>query len=709
MFGSDQDITTRIKAVDEATPTIGKVTTSLTGLTGSVFKGVAAWDLLKKGIGIATDFMESSVGSFLDAQKKMDLTRATVESMGTSFTEVKPQLEAFGESMAALGVDNDDVTLAAAKLAKASGGDLANGMKLAKLASDLTSSGFNDLNTNVDNLTRVLSGKGERALMDYRINMDANATTAQQLDAIQAKVTQTTEEYANTAPGQIATVQQAYKQFQQAVGGGFVSAIESAIASTGDFKSGMEGLGTVTKNVGPVIFSLTSMAIALAEGFIVTGKAVAVAGLALNDFSKVRKGDKQAIAEVNAAVDDLGGSFNDLKTTLGNIVNPVDGYNKAIAGMTSTTDTAATKTKADFTAIGNANTAAGASADKLGGKYKDLADALTKTRQTAVDSLADISKAHQTSVADSMKSISDLRKSLADLTTSYNESAADAAKMYSRQAASDTSSVADAVVAEQKKISDLKMQAGMETDPHQKVLLMQQLKVEQDAYAGQADFIASIQDQVDAAKKKASETDLERAIDDYKTKRAQADQDYADARADAAREYTAKQAEIKLQIQQEQDKLNTENATYTKAYDGITKTVADANALQLQTTQGTTDQIIALVDKQIQKYNNLADAISRAAQGKPTQIQAVTTTALPIREHGGIVPGPQGMPIPIIAHGQERVVPASQGSKGGTTSPYFSIVINNPNVGSAAGMAAFKKQLNDTLRDLTRVHKLTTI
>lgn len=705
----DQDLNITIKAKDEASATITKVGTSVTGMTSSVFKGVAAWDLLKKGIGVATSFMESSIGSFLDAQKKLDLTRATVESMGTSFDSVKGQLEGFGTSMAKLGVDNDDVTLAAAKLAKVAGGDLKRGMELAKLASDLTASGYNDLEGNVDNLTRVLSGKGQRALMDYRLNLSDSATTAEQLAAIQSKVTQTTEQYAQTAPGQIAVVQQAYKQLQQQVGSGFVAAVESAFVNTGSLNDSLGGLRDIASQVGPIIFSLTNMAIAAAEAFILVGKGIAAAIIAYTDFKKAMKGDKAAQAEIQASADDLGKSFDALKTAVSNAVNPVEGYNKAMAAMNESNKKSAEATKASFASIANTNTSAGSSADKLKGKYDDLAKALTNVRQTAVDELASIDKAHNQAVTDSMQRISDLRQSLADLSTSYAQSAADAEKAYTRQQKQDVSSVADEVVAEQKKIADLKNQAGMETDPHQKVILLQQLKTEQDAYASQADFIMSIQDEVDAAKARASETDFQRAIDDYKAKRAQADQDYADNRADAAREYAAKQLEINKEIQQEQNKLAQETTQYITAHNSITKVITDANALQLDTTKKTTDQIIALVDLQITKYNNLAEAIQRASAGKPTQIQQVSTASLPIREHGGIVPGPVGTAIPIIAHGQERVVPASQSSRGGQVSPYFSVVINNPNVGSAAQLSAFADLLNKTLRDLTRNHKLTTI
>jgi tape measure domain-containing protein len=79
-------------------------------------------------------------------------------------------------------------------------------------------------------------------------------------------------------------------------------------------------------------------------------------------------------------------------------------------------------------------------------------------------------------------------------------------------------------------------------------------------------------------------------------------------------------------------------------------------------------------------------------------------------EHGGTVPGAVGQAVPIIAHGQERIIPAGQASKGdGGGGMSFSIVINNPVVRSQSDLNDMRSQMNDVMRDLIRVHKLQTI
>lgn len=80
---------------------------------------------------------------------------------------------------------------------------------------------------------------------------------------------------------------------------------------------------------------------------------------------------------------------------------------------------------------------------------------------------------------------------------------------------------------------------------------------------------------------------------------------------------------------------------------------------------------------------------------------------LPRYEHGGIVPGPQGMAVPIMAHGQERIIPANRAGRG--EGNMFVINFNNPVVRSRDDVAVIKQQVEQAFRDVTRNHKLTTI
>jgi hypothetical protein len=86
-------------------------------------------------------------------------------------------------------------------------------------------------------------------------------------------------------------------------------------------------------------------------------------------------------------------------------------------------------------------------------------------------------------------------------------------------------------------------------------------------------------------------------------------------------------------------------------------------------------------------------------------LPSVPEMKLPRFEHGGTVPGAEGTAVPIIAHGQERIIPA-RGSQQGAS---YTLNINNPQVRDRADVDYLRTQIEAALRDVTRGHKLATI
>lgn len=87
-------------------------------------------------------------------------------------------------------------------------------------------------------------------------------------------------------------------------------------------------------------------------------------------------------------------------------------------------------------------------------------------------------------------------------------------------------------------------------------------------------------------------------------------------------------------------------------------------------------------------------------------IPLVPQVSLPRFEHGGIIPGPVGRAVPIMAHGQERVIPAGQNGRGGNV---YVVHFNNPVLNSRDDIQNVRRQIELALRDVSRNHKLTTI
>ena len=90
-------------------------------------------------------------------------------------------------------------------------------------------------------------------------------------------------------------------------------------------------------------------------------------------------------------------------------------------------------------------------------------------------------------------------------------------------------------------------------------------------------------------------------------------------------------------------------------------------------------------------------------------ISEVSQVSLPRFEHGGIVPGAQGESVPIMAHGQERIIPSSQSGDGLGNKYIYNVIINNPNVRNQSDINTLRAQVDEAMRDLIRVHKLQTI
>jgi len=79
---------------------------------------------------------------------------------------------------------------------------------------------------------------------------------------------------------------------------------------------------------------------------------------------------------------------------------------------------------------------------------------------------------------------------------------------------------------------------------------------------------------------------------------------------------------------------------------------------------------------------------------------------LPRFEFGGIVPGAKGTAVPIMAHGQERIIPA--GSRGGQGGGDIYIQISSVNARNEDEVRRFKQMMEDALRPILQDNKLQT-
>ena len=410
---------------------------------------------------------------------------------------------------------------------------------------------------------------------------------------------------------------------------------------------------------------------------------------------------------------------------------------------------------AALTAGMEGNKKSGKSAEELKNKLQDLVKALQDVRQKAADEKETLTTEFNRAMEESAKRTADLKDQLADLATQFNRTAAEQQRMFDEQAKQDKSSVADDVIKAEEKIKTLTqevadaqtkadeargkaaadllfkkqqladIESGATTGTPDEIRKLQtdiindqqalngqsdldkklkakkdELKKEQDAYAAEADFIKSIDADIIAARAKGQMTDLQQSVLAYQQKRQQALDDFNFKRQQAQEEYNAHVADLQASLAAEAKKAKDETDAYKKKMDQINDLLKQAEDYKLAVLKGTHDQQMAMIQAEIDAYNRLADAIARAGQGKSPFIVGPAPSS---HEFGGLVNAPEGMAVPAILHGQERVIPARQASNmgGGIT-----ITIVNPSIRSDNDLAKMKQMLDKTVRDLMINYKL---
>lgn len=112
------------------------------------------------------------------------------------------------------------------------------------------------------------------------------------------------------------------------------------------------------------------------------------------------------------------------------------------------------------------------------------------------------------------------------------------------------------------------------------------------------------------------------------------------------------------------------------------------------------NDMIALVSK---PFKTASGVIKNTASGAWDELKYLTGK-LTGHEHGGTVIGPRGMPVPIMAHGGETILPAGQSRGGGGMN--ININMNYPQFNNADDIDVVRKQVEGAFRDVIRIYKL---
>ena len=310
--------------------------------------------------------------------------------------------------------------------------------------------------------------------------------------------------------------------------------------------------------------------------------------------------------------------------------------------------------------------------DSVKGSLNDMASSGSK----AVEALGKATKDEAEEISKSIKAISE---TFGDLKSSFQK-LQDFDLEGSKKRLEFSENLAGAFVDQEEKVAELKKQMSAETDFVKRTALEQELKREEEALRKRKAIEIAHQDLVENIRKERMLTEFERTVRDIQSKH-----ELFQLEFDQKREIILE--ELKMNEQKFKDLIELEEGFAIDALD-ITK-------------QLTTDKI-AEYDREIKKLEELAAAIAKANRVQSTG--SLSLVGSQSREHGGVVPGPKGVPVPIIAHGQEEIIPAG---KTGKDRGNISLIINNPMFRNNEDETRLKQQLDKYFRPLITNHKLS--
>lgn len=240
------------KSLDGVKTSSGNVGKAQESMATSVFKGVAAWDMLKKGVSMATDFIWSSVKAAAEAERQMAVVKTNVENAGLSYASISPKLKSYSESMIKMGFDNEDTAVSVSRMITVTR-DYDKALTMTHLAMDLARNKNIDLATATTLVTQVANGNN-KVLKQYSIELSDSASAADNLTTLQGKLKNSTEAYANTGAGKLEIMNVQWEDMKKQVG----EALSPAVSDL--FTVFEDNLPAITTLVGTLASALGTMA-----------------------------------------------------------------------------------------------------------------------------------------------------------------------------------------------------------------------------------------------------------------------------------------------------------------------------------------------------------------------------------------------------------------------------------------------------------------
>jgi DNA repair exonuclease SbcCD ATPase subunit len=673
-MATDRELKISVKAVNDAQKTLtevkndlarvidqmGKTSKSSESLATSVFKGVASWDILKKSINSTIGFLKSSFTEGVTAEKQMAQVATNVRNAGLEYEKLAPAIKEASDKAKELGFSGGLASESLSRFLLVTK-NATQSQALLSLAMDLSRNKGIDLADATRAVLAVTQGNS-KALREYGIELGDNATTADVLTEAQNKLRDSAKDFAGTTAGKLEILNEKWNDMKEQIGEALTPAvtkfmqyltdnlpiIQAGITSLVDGVTKVVGVavGTIDELTGASVYDAYSKGVeknkedteklrlaleklgkentTVSETIKEDARAYVEASSKLNNYKLAQDLFKLALDGVGPAskkatenLVEMGLVNKDTKVTtematetLGKFYNQING-NQYIVETTKDSFDSLTKSiklvaetsskKSDFTGL--KNNAPTKEVENLTESIRELGKQFTDLGYSAEDALAKISESHKEKLNAFKTQLADIRSQIAQATEDFN-----------KQSGTDKSDVAGSIVANEERIAEIRKELATEVEKTKRIELETELAQRQQAELDNATFIASISDQIAEVKRRNALSDVARAIEDYNSKRALAEQEYSEKVSRLQKE--AK--EIKKQ-RDEEKKLYQEKVTLINQLNSdAEKSLANSLA---KNTLNTKENIL----KQIEYYKSLAEAIKASQSGNASEISRIST------------------------------------------------------------------------------------
>lgn len=424
-------------------------------------------------------------------------------------------------------------------------------------------------------------------------------------------------------------------------------------------------------------------------------------------ISKVVKWVSKAVKWVTTWDEEASFLTKTIKTLV-STMNPLLAALRLFNRLTGEASRSASQTSAQILELDNQFQTGAASTYQFSNNTKDLSDKLgisaQKVNDIAAESLgykenADAAAASTDELGAGMEEMGDKADETAEKMRALEEEISKSLKDHTKRQKEYKMDLAEEYVKQEEKITDMekrlreKRQREAEGDLSRREekeisQLERKIQKEKNALKTMENFEQNHRAQIEEQRRRARLTDFERTVENIKRKR------------------IARLKEFKNKLQEQVNELNalkSQKNQIAAIEAQHTAKVQEEEQKRTSATKEATEEITSSYDQRIRKLRELARQQQRTSSstggGGGGSFQ-----------HGGIVPGPIGQEVPILAHGQERIIPArhsgSSSSGGGDTS--FTVNLNNPVLRDTNEIGNIKREIDRSLRSLLRKHKVTS-